>query len=76
MRMSKHSGKDPGVENIAQARNKGEEEEEAEVEDKEDNRNYFQPVSIVRQLVKQNRYNSGAHSDDEPSFWPQPPDRL
>jgi len=46
--MAKHGRKDLGIENVPQARYKGEEEEECEVEDEENDGNDLEPVSIVR----------------------------
>ena len=65
--MAKHGGKDLRIENVPQARHKGEEEKEGEVEDEENDGNDLEPVSIVRQLMEQDRYDPGAHRDDVPA---------
>ena len=51
--MSKHGRKNLGIEDVPQARYKGEKKEEHQVEDKKKDGNYLQPTSIVRQLVEQ-----------------------
>ena len=51
--MPKHDWKDLGIKNVPQARHRGEEEEEDQVEDEKDDGNYLEPISIVRQLVEQ-----------------------
>jgi hypothetical protein len=67
MRMAKHSRKDLRIENVPQARYKGEEEEKSEVEDEKNDGDDLEPVSIVRELMEQDRYDSSAHCDDEPA---------
>ena len=71
MRMAKHGRKDLRIESVPQARDKSEEEEEGEVEDEENDGDDLEPVSIVRKLMEQDRYDSSAHCDDEPAV----PDR-
>ena len=67
MRMAKHSRKDVRIENVPQARDKGEEEEKSEVEDEKNDGDDLEPVSIVRELMEQDRYDASAHCDDEPA---------
>jgi hypothetical protein len=66
--MAKHSRKDLRIENVPQARYKGEEDEKSEVEDEKNYGDELEPVSIVRQLMEQDRYDSSAHCDDEPAI--------
>jgi hypothetical protein len=67
MRMTKHGREDLRIENVAQARYQGEEEEKSEVEDEENDGDDLEPVYIVGKLVEQDRYDSSAHRDDEPA---------
>jgi hypothetical protein len=66
--MSKDSGKDLWIDDVPQAGYKGEEEKKEQVQDKENDGKYLKPVSVIRQLMKEDRYYSGAHCDDEPSM--------
>lgn len=67
MRMAKHGWKDFWVEKVTQERYNGEEEEENKVKGKENDGNDLKPLSIVGQLMKQDRYDSGAHGNDKPA---------
>ena len=68
MWMSKNSRKDLWIEDVPQAGYKGEEEKKEQVQDEENDGKYLKPVSVIRQLMKQDRYDSGTHCDDEPSM--------
>ena len=67
VRMPKHGCKDPGIEDVPQARYAEKYQEEHEVENEEYDGDDLQPTAVVRQLVEQDRYDSGAHRYDEPS---------
>ena len=65
--MAKHGRKDLGIENVPQARYGEEEQEEDEVEYEKYDGDDLKPMSVVRQLMEQNGYDSCAHRYDEPS---------
>ena len=52
MRMAKNSGEELRVEGVPQEGDKGEKEEKGKIEDEKDYREYFKPVSVVRQLME------------------------
>ena len=67
MRMAEHRRKDLGMKNITQARYESKKNKNNKIENKENERDDLKPLSIEGQLMKQDRYDAGAHCDDEPS---------
>ena len=65
--MAKNSGEEVGIETIAQTGDDGKEDEDADVEDEEDDGYDLQPVTVVRELMKQYGHDACAHCDDEPA---------
>ena len=56
-----------GVENVPEAGYESKEEEKEEIEDEENDRDDSKPMAIVRQLMEQDRHDSSAHVNNEPS---------
>jgi hypothetical protein len=67
MWMAKNHEEDFGIETIAQTGYDGEENKNADVEDEEDDGYDLEPVTVVRELMEQNRHDACAHRDYEPS---------
>jgi hypothetical protein len=67
MRMAKNSGKDVGIERVAQARYEGQQDEEADIEDEKNDGYDLEPVAIVRELMEQDGHDASAHCNHKPS---------
>ena len=65
--MTENCGEDFGIERVPQASYDAEYDEEANIENEKNDGYDLEPVAIIRELVKQDRQDAGAHRNYKPS---------